>query len=185
MKSLIFHPTLRDHGIPSSDSAPCLNLVQQTFMSDKLIDGIKETYATHVHYAKRIRLANEKESDTFLEVVPEGCVDERIKKSDMLLYTESKKPTTDNVFLCQDCLRSLQKKQLPRLALANDLWIGHVPYQLDILTLPEHVLIARYFPAAYIVKLYPTIKNTRNWDSALFSSGMKGNISTYPLPHGK
>ncbi|SJL05062.1 uncharacterized protein ARMOST_08434 [Armillaria ostoyae] len=204
--------------------------------TDQLIDKIKETYTARIHYAKRIRLANETVSDTFLEAVPEHCVHERINKfnqstgnealstntcavcgremesrlsesialsdiphpqllkptqvhashilsSDMLLYTESKKPTTENVFLCQDCLCSLQAKQLPRLALANDLWIGHMPYQLGILTLPERVLIAQYFPAAYIVKLYPKIKNTRNWDSALFSSGMKGNVSTYPLPH--
>ncbi|PBK62610.1 hypothetical protein ARMSODRAFT_1024597 [Armillaria solidipes] len=40
-----------------------------------------------------------------------------------------------------------------------------------------------YAKPAYIVKLYLKIKNARNWDSALFSSGMKGNVSTYPLPH--
>ncbi|SJL05243.1 uncharacterized protein ARMOST_08609 [Armillaria ostoyae] len=203
---------------------------------DQLIDNIKETFTTRIHYAKRMRLHNESVSKTFLEAVPESCVHEHIERfiqstgnkalstttcavcahemsshqmqsthlcdiphpdlleptkahashilsSNMLLYTDSKKPMEDEVFLCGDCLRSLQKNQLPRLALANDLWIGHVPYQLGILTLPERVLIVQYFPAAYIVKLYPKIKNTRNWDSALFSSGMKGNVSTYLLPH--
>ncbi|KAH9000485.1 hypothetical protein EDB92DRAFT_1831586 [Lactarius akahatsu] len=43
----------------------------------------------------------------------------------------------------------------PALSLANGLWIGDVPPLLNILTLPEQILIARYFPAAYIVKLYP------------------------------
>ncbi|PBK66388.1 hypothetical protein ARMSODRAFT_1021579 [Armillaria solidipes] len=183
--------------------------------TDQLIDTIKETYTTCIHYAKRMRLHNESVSETFLEAVPESCVHERIEifiqstgnealstttcavcaremsshqmqstclcdiphpdlleptkahashilLSNMLLYTDSKKPTEDDVFLCGDCLRSLRKNQLPRLALANDLWIGHVPYQLGILTLPERVLIARYFPAAYIVKLYPKIKNAQN-----------------------
>ncbi|KAK0197841.1 hypothetical protein F5146DRAFT_919470, partial [Armillaria mellea] len=53
--------------------------------------------------------------------------------------------------VCQDCLRSLTKEELPRLALANNMWIGHIPAELEILTLPERILIARYFPAAYII----------------------------------
>ncbi|PBK71939.1 hypothetical protein ARMSODRAFT_973480 [Armillaria solidipes] len=72
---------------------------------------------------------------------------------------------------------------MPRLALANNLWLGHVPMQLSILMLPERILVARYFPAGYIVKLYPKIKSARRWNSDLFASGIKGNVSTYPLPH--
>jgi hypothetical protein len=34
-------------------------------------------------------------------------------------------------------------------------WISDVPLELRVLTLPERVLVARHFPAAYIVKLYP------------------------------
>ncbi len=158
--------------------------------ADQLIKKIKEIYTTRIHYAKRMRLHDETVNDTFLETVPQTCVNERIEKfiqstgndalstntcavcthkmslhltqsiplcdiphpdllkptqphashillSNMLLYTDSRKPTKDNVFLCGDCLHSLQKKQLPHLALANDLWIGHVPYQLAILMLPE------------------------------------------------
>ena len=56
--------------------------------------------------------------------------------------------------VCDECMLSLGKKRLPRLALANDMWIGDVPSQLKNLTIPERVLIARYFPAAYIVKLF-------------------------------
>ncbi|KAF8256534.1 hypothetical protein EI94DRAFT_1793103 [Lactarius quietus] len=43
-------------------------------------------------------------------------------------------------------------------SLANGMWIGDVPLELKMLTLPERVLIARHFPAAYIVKLYPKKK---------------------------
>ncbi|KAK0222111.1 hypothetical protein IW262DRAFT_1552687 [Armillaria fumosa] len=106
-----------------------------------------------------------------------------ILSHDMLLYGQERGPVTGNVPVCQDCLRSLRKTELPRLSLANNMWLGHVPPQLEILTLPERILIARYFPAAYIVKLYPKIKSAGMWNSETLSSGIRGNVSTYPLPH--
>jgi hypothetical protein len=44
--------------------------------------------------------------------------------------------------LCVECKRNLEKKCIPRLALANDMWMGPVPFELALLTLPEQVLIA-------------------------------------------
>ncbi|KAK0462733.1 hypothetical protein IW261DRAFT_1309663, partial [Armillaria novae-zelandiae] len=78
---------------------------------------------------------------------------------------------------------SLKKLELPHLSLVNNMWLGHVPPQLEVLTLPEWILIACYFPAAYIVKLYLKIKTARMWNSEMLSSGIQGNVSTYPLPH--
>lgn len=101
----------------------------------------------------------------------------------MLLYSNHNQPIDGDVTICEQCLRSMQKNTLPRLALANNLWLRHIPPQLFVLTLPEQILIAHYFPAGYIVKLYPKIKSARCWDSDLFTSGIKGNVSTYPLPH--
>ncbi|KAF8262739.1 hypothetical protein EI94DRAFT_1600947, partial [Lactarius quietus] len=69
----------------------------------------------------------------------------------------------------------------PPLALANGMWIGDVPLELKMLTLPERVLIARHFPAAYIVKLYPKKKGARHWPAANMQSGLPGNVSTYHL----
>ncbi|KAM6495526.1 hypothetical protein JOM56_008232 [Amanita muscaria] len=57
--------------------------------------------------------------------------------------------------LCDDCLTKLQSKKTPPLSLADGMWIGEVPLCLSILTLPEQILIAKYYVAAFMVKLYP------------------------------
>ncbi|KAF9489729.1 hypothetical protein BDN71DRAFT_283259 [Pleurotus eryngii] len=82
--------------------------------------------------------------------------------------------------VCTACLRHLKRAQRPPLSLANNMWIGSVPDVLSVLTLPERVLIARHFPAAYIIKLYP--KNAGNHlDPRSLTSGLRGNVTTYPL----
>ena len=47
--------------------------------------------------------------------------------------------------VCWPCLSSLNRKKTPALSLANSLWVGDIPIVLHILTLPEHVLVARFF----------------------------------------
>jgi hypothetical protein len=83
--------------------------------------------------------------------------------------------------LCSECLKSLQYNQLPMFLLANNLWIGDTPRDLSILTLPEHMLIAKYFSSAYIVKLYPKKVGTCFWDRSQMHSSLRGNVSTYQL----
>lgn len=83
--------------------------------------------------------------------------------------------------ICLECNRHLQKKMLPPLSLANGMWLGDVPLELSILSLPEKMLIAKYLPAAYIVKLYPKKKNAKFWDKDTLQSGLKGNVSTFKL----
>jgi hypothetical protein len=79
--------------------------------------------------------------------------------SGYLLHTSAMSATTSGPegAMCNECLTNLQKNRLLRLALANDMWIGQIPLQLTVLTLPKQVLIARYFPSAHIVKLYPHV----------------------------
>lgn len=84
-------------------------------------------------------------------------------------------------YVCKPCSSQLQKKKTPIQSLANGLWIGALPLELRILTLPERILIARHFPAAYIVKLYPKKKGARSWSNAGFHSALQGNVSTYRL----
>ncbi len=84
--------------------------------------------------------------------------------------------------VCKECLRTLEKGRLPALSLANNLWIGQIPKELAILTLPERVLVARHLPCTYLVKLYPKAENVELWakeDSLYY--GLKGNVSTHPL----
>jgi hypothetical protein len=83
--------------------------------------------------------------------------------------------------VCVECGRALALDKIPTFALANGMWIGDVPHELAYLTLPERLLIAKYFPAAYIIKLYPKKKGARHWDKRQMYSGLKGNVSTYQL----
>lgn len=83
--------------------------------------------------------------------------------------------------ICGECLQDLRIHKLPKLSLANGLWIGNIPRELAILTLPEKVLIGLHFPVSFIVKLYPQKKGARNWDTSAMNSGLRGNVSTYRL----
>ncbi|KAF8258487.1 hypothetical protein EI94DRAFT_1621854 [Lactarius quietus] len=82
--------------------------------------------------------------------------------------------------ICNSCMLDLRKNRTPAMSLANGMWIGDIPLELKVLTLPERILVARFFPAAYIVKLYPKKKGARNWASGLHSA-LRGNVSTYRL----
>jgi hypothetical protein len=104
----------------------------------------------------------------------------------MLLHRNPSSFFTDSaalvrVSVCKSCLSSLRQHKTPALSLANGMWIGDVPLVLRVLTLPERVLVARFFPAAYIVKLYPKKKGARFWPSSGLHSGVRGNVSTYCL----
>jgi hypothetical protein len=83
--------------------------------------------------------------------------------------------------LCHDCLRDLKSHKRPKFSLANGMWVGEVPSELSALTLPEKILVARYYPAAYVVKLFPKVKGARQWNPAGLNSGVQGNVSTYRL----
>ncbi|KAJ3559087.1 hypothetical protein NM688_g550 [Phlebia brevispora] len=49
------------------------------------------------------------------------------------------------VTICYTCLNSLKKKKtIPRLAMANGLWLGDVPAELNVLNFVEKLLVARY-----------------------------------------
>ncbi|KAF8801482.1 hypothetical protein BYT27DRAFT_7262019 [Phlegmacium glaucopus] len=88
---------------------------------------------------------------------------------------------TGSAQICDDCIRALKSDSIPMLALANKLWIGQTPHELAFLTLPERLLIAKYFPAAYIIKLFPKKPGAHHWDKRQMHSRLKGNVSTYRL----
>jgi len=101
----------------------------------------------------------------------------------MLLH-QSSIDSANNADICNKCKRSLDADRIPKHALANNLWIGDVPRELQDLTLPEWVLIAKYYPAAYIIKLFPKKKGFYSWDQNKMHNGLKGNVSTYKLDPG-
>ena len=83
------------------------------------------------------------------------------------------------VWICSECEVSLVKKKLPRLALANDLWIGQVPCELAALTIPEQLMIARHYPRCYVFKLYP--REAAHLEAEQMQRGMKGNVSLFDV----
>lgn len=84
--------------------------------------------------------------------------------------------------ICDDCYSDITCGKLPIGALANNMWVGDVPPELSILSLPERVLISRYFAAAYVVKLYPRAAGKALSSSGSeFNSGLRGNVSSYRL----
>lgn len=99
----------------------------------------------------------------------------------MLLYKEAVDMTNKQFKICMECVCSLKANKQPKHSLANNMWIGEVPRELKGLTLPERILIAKYYPAAYIIKLFPKQTGARNWDRAQMHNGLKGNVSTYKL----
>ncbi|KAF7332332.1 ATP-dependent DNA helicase [Mycena kentingensis (nom. inval.)] len=79
-------------------------------------------------------------------------------------------------FICLQCKAALDRGETPAHSLANNMWIGEVPFELRILTLPERLLVSLNFPAAYIVKLY-----TKEGSPATTNAALRGNVSTYRL----
>lgn len=101
----------------------------------------------------------------------------------MLLYTSAilNHEEVAKGHVCTSCMYDLRRNLLPAHALANGLWVGPVPRELSILSLPERILIALYYPAAFVIKLYPQQKGARQWDISALNSGLRGNVSTYRL----
>ncbi|KAH9177172.1 hypothetical protein EDB89DRAFT_1934750 [Lactarius sanguifluus] len=46
--------------------------------------------------------------------------------------------------VCSSCASHVHRKKTPPLSLANGMWIGAVPDELNILTLPERILVGRH-----------------------------------------
>ncbi|KAF7311960.1 ATP-dependent DNA helicase [Mycena indigotica] len=82
--------------------------------------------------------------------------------------------------ICDKCYGELRKAKRPQLSLANNMWIGKVPVQLEVLSLAERLLISLHFPACYIIKLYAR-RMGRNSSADHMNHGLRGNVSSYKL----
>ncbi len=87
-----------------------------------------------------------------------------------------------SVRTCKQCRDELRRVSTlpPRLSLANNLWIGPVPPELSVLTVPEQLLIAQLYPRVYVFKLFPKTPGYRPANETL-QRGMRGTVSTYEL----
>ena len=86
------------------------------------------------------------------------------------------------VNICWDCSKDLRRKsdKPPRLSLANNLWVGKIPWQLLTMTQPEQMLITPVFTRIYVYRLH-TKNATYQPDPSLLQSALRGTVSTYPL----
>jgi len=59
------------------------------------------------------------------------------------------------------------------------MWIGNIPSELQMLTLPKQLLIAQYYPRCYVFKLFP--KGKCSYNPNHLQRGMAGNVSLYDM----
>ena len=79
-------------------------------------------------------------------------------------------------WMCIECLSALRRGALLRFLLANNLWIGNIPFELRRLTIPEELLIARY-PRCIMVELHwhPSKEHTNLASDQLYTE-FAGNL---------
>ena len=119
--------------------------------------------------------------ETVIEVLTSSSSNERLGRETMVLqHLLETNEGGVGCWMCFECIRPLERRMLPKLSLANNLWIGDIPSELTGLTIPEQLLIARHYPRCYIFKLFP-----RDIDSHIpleqLYTGMAGNASLFEL----
>ncbi|KAL1709670.1 hypothetical protein EV121DRAFT_194321 [Schizophyllum commune] len=85
------------------------------------------------------------------------------------------------VVVCHECHRSLIEDgdKPPKFSLANDMWIGPIPHEVEELTIPEQLLLALVIPRVFVFKLRPKLWSPSDPD--MLQRGMRGNVSSYEL----
>ena len=76
--------------------------------------------------------------------------------------------------VCKECYRCVLHTKLPACALANRLWLGPVPPELQDLTVPERLLISPVRIKIYIVKLRASV------GPGTEQSALKGQSIAFP-----
>lgn len=86
------------------------------------------------------------------------------------------------VNICRQCLDALNSttEGPPRYSLANGLWTGRVPLELQTLTVCEQMLLAHLYPRVYSYKLF-TKSNRGPLNPAQLYSAMRGTVTTYQM----
>lgn len=67
----------------------------------------------------------------------------------------------------------------PAFSLANNMWIGPIPNELNSLTFPEQLLLSHLYPRVFLFKLY--LKKGYSGDPNTLQRGMRGTVSTFAL----
>jgi hypothetical protein len=77
-----------------------------------------------------------------------------------------------NISICKICHTSLNYKKMPKLALANGLWIDDAPMMLQKLTMAEETLIAQYWMILFELRY-------TNKGGMIGQHALKGNVISF------
>ena len=96
------------------------------------------------------------------------------------IITDGNGDRTVNV--CAECAADLRSKKAtpPRFSLANNMWIGPILWVIQILTLPEQMLLSHIFLRVTVVKLHGK-SSTFQQDPTMLQTALRGTVSSYPL----
>ncbi|KAF7306077.1 ATP-dependent DNA helicase [Mycena chlorophos] len=138
------------------------SFVHATSSPRLLSSASRKICQTRTFYGRHIRIPTTNSSATFCFIHP---------------LSRSAAPH----YLCRECHAQLVRCDRPRLSLANNLWVGEIPFELAVLDLAERLLIGLYFPAVYVIKLFPKTHYGKKLPENTLASGVRGNVSTYRL----
>jgi hypothetical protein len=90
--------------------------------------------------------------------------------------------SSSEALVCTTCLADLQgpRDHPPKYSLANGLWIGRVPWELEVLTFPEQLLISLLYPRVYVFRLFPKSAGGGR-DTSTLQRAMRGTVSSYQM----
>jgi len=80
--------------------------------------------------------------------------------------------------VCAECRSALGAAKRPKYALANGMWIGQTPLELQNLTHPEELLLGLHFPRVYFYKLRAKDRGAPQ-DPAHRQRAMVGNVVSF------
>ncbi|CAF1554051.1 unnamed protein product, partial [Adineta steineri] len=109
--------------------------------------------------------------------VAQGEIDEHsniFSLSNAVFYKKGYNITEKTGNICQQCYSALSKDKIPMFSVANKMWIGDVPLELQQLTIAEEKLISLYRHSSCVIKLQSPFHHHSTAQAAL-----KGNMITF------
>lgn len=85
-----------------------------------------------------------------------------------------------HIQICSQCVDAMDSCTTgpPKFSLANNLWVGNMPWQFEVLMLPEELLLAWVFPRVFIIKLFP---KRGHMEVEMMNSVLQGNVMTFSM----
>jgi hypothetical protein len=97
-------------------------------------------------------------------------------ENNIVLYTSGlfQQNKVNMCIICEKCHGALLKERVPKFSVANNMWLGDIPIELQGLTIPEEKLISLYRHNNCVIKLQSPFHSPETSQTAL-----KGNCITF------